>query len=172
MTPFANPRRRTGARILLAALVALTLAGCFQGQRATTTMQAGMNSGNGTQLQVGSIRIENATLVLGPEGSKSATLLVRLINVGSEPDTLLGVTINGAPADVTSGTPTIPVNASVPFGFAADAWINTYEFDVPVSTYVPVSMSFLNSGIGDMQVLTVPAAGYYEGIAPNPPAPR
>jgi hypothetical protein len=156
----------------MAALVAasgLLLTGCFNGPRATTSVQAGMNSGNGAQVQIGSIKIENATLVLGPEGSQSATLLTRLINVGTEADTLLGVTINGQPADVTSGTPTLNPNASVPFGFAADAWINTYALDVPVSTYVPVTMSFLNAGNTTFEVLTVPPLGYYEGIAPNPP---
>ncbi|NBT37691.1 MAG: hypothetical protein EBT21_06210, partial [Actinobacteria bacterium] len=57
-------RRHFARRIALVATVLVAaplLAGCWQGLGASTTMQNSMNSGNGTQEIVGSLRIENAT---------------------------------------------------------------------------------------------------------------
>lgn len=157
------------AGLLLVSIPALT--GCWNGQRATTTVQATMNTGNGVQAQVGSIKVENATLVQGPEGSTSATLLVRLVNVGATPDSLVYATINGVPVEIAETAGQLAPGASVSFGYESDNWLNTYELDVPPSTYVPVELGFAEAGLTKMSVLTVPPVGYYEGIAPNPPAP-
>jgi hypothetical protein len=35
---------------------------------------------------------------------------------------------------------------------------------------VPVELGFEKAGLVKLSLLTVPATGYYEGIAPNPPA--
>ena len=59
-------RRRLARNVaLVATVVAVSplLAGCWQGFGASTTMQNSMNSGNGTQEIVGSLRVENATIV-------------------------------------------------------------------------------------------------------------
>lgn len=173
-----SPRRsvRRGAAALSCGilLVAPLLAGCFNGQRATTTVQSTMNSGNGTQVQVGSIKIDNATLVSGPDGASSGTLILSLFNVGNEPDTLVGVSINGKPAvisgeaSVGSGVELAP-GAALTFGYQdSTSWINSYDLTEALSTYVPVEMQFQRAGIASFTVLTVPAVGYYEGIAPNP----
>ena len=161
----------------VAALVALAvpaLTGCFSGPAATTNMQATMNSGNGVDAQAGPIHVEDATLVLGPEGSTSATVLTRLVNTGVTPDKLVYASVNGVPAMVTQGAGDLAPGASISFGYDSTAWINTYGLEAPASTYVKVQLGFQEAGLVDMQVLTVPAAGYYEGIAPNPatdPAP-
>jgi hypothetical protein len=156
-----------------AALVVLAvpaLAGCFNGQAATTTTQATMNSGNGVEATQGAINIDGAVLVLGPEGSGTATLTTRVVNAGLEPDALTFVSINGIPAYVTEGAGELPAGASISFGYESDAWINSYDLDVPPSTYVPVQIGFEKAGLVTLSLLTVPPAGYYEGIAPNPPA--
>jgi hypothetical protein len=158
----------------LIALCATALTGCFSGRGATTNMQATMNSGNGVTADAGPIHIENATLVLGPDGSKSATLLVRMVNTGPTADTLLGAAVNGVTATITEGAGELAPGASVSFGFDSKNWINAYDLDVPASTYVPVQLAFKDAGLVTMSVLTVPPVGYYEGIAPNPatnPAP-
>ncbi len=156
----------------VAALVVLAspvLTGCFNGKGATTTMQASMNSGNGVSAQAGEIKVENATLVQGPEGSASATLLTRVINTGPVADTLVFATVNGVPAEITGGAVELSPGASVSFGFESDTWINAYDFDAATSTYVPVQLGFADAGLVSMSILTVPPVGYYEGIAPNPP---
>ena len=168
-------RTHVAAVAALVVLAVPSLTGCWNGQGATTTTQASMNSGNGVESRQGTIDIENATIVMGPEGSNSATLLMRLVNVGPEADALTSITINGKPASISmpgiaadSGADIGP-GESVSFGYESDKWINAYEFDAPVATYVPVELGFANAGTAKLSLLTVPPAGYYAGIAPNPP---
>jgi hypothetical protein len=137
---------------------------------AQTNIQNAQLTGNGVQAQVGSVRAENLTLVAGPEGSASATLITRIINGDPEPDALLGVQIDGIPAYVTGDIVELLPAESVGFGFDADRWINSYSFEAAMSSYVPVALQFERAGIVEVDVLVVPADGYYEGIEPVPPA--
>jgi hypothetical protein len=131
-------------------------------------VQSAQLTGNGVQVQVGDIRAENLTLVLGPEGTSSATLIARIVNGGPQPDALLSVLIGGIPAAITSDEVLLDPGASIGFGFDADLWINAYQFDAAVSTYVPVALQFAEAGIVEADVLTVPPTGIYEGIVPTP----
>lgn len=162
-------RIHVAAATALVILAVPALTGCFNGKAATTSVQATMNSGNGVEATQGAINIDAATLVLGPEGSSTATLTTRLTNAGLDPDALTYVSINGIPAYITEGAGDLPPGAAISFGFESDAWINSYDLDVPASTYVPVEIGFEKAGLVKLSILTVPAAGYYEGIAPNPP---
>jgi hypothetical protein len=162
-------RTHAAAAVALLVLLAPGLAGCFSGEKATTNQQATMNSGNGVAAQLGPIHIENATLVLGPEGSKSATLTTRIVNTGPTGDVLVFATINGQAASITADKVPLDPGASISFGFDSEHWINAYAFEAPVSTYVPVELGFQNAGLINLSLLTVPPVGYYEGIAPNPP---
>ncbi len=164
--------RRSTAAAMAAAFAAssLLLTGCFNGPGATTNMQSGQLTGNGVQAQVGSVRAENLTLVDGPEGSRSATLIMRIVNGDPEPDNLLGVLIDNVPAYVTGEVVQLPPNQSIGFGYEADLWVSSYDFTADVSTYVPVALQFERAGIVEAEVLVVPPAGYYEGIEPVPPA--
>ena len=135
-----------------------------------TTQQSEDLTGNGVQAQVGNIRAENLVLVLGPEGSSSATLTTRIVNGNQdEADRLLGVQIDGIPAYITGDIVEFNAGDSISFGFESDQWINAYQFTGASSTYVPVALQFERSGIARVDVLVVPPLGYYEGIAPNPP---
>lgn len=160
-------RTRTAAIALLASL---SLAGCFNGPNATTTMQAGQSTGNGVQAQAGLLRVENATLVTGPEGSRSATLMMRIVNQGTETDRLLAATIDGVRASITGDAVELPPGASISFAYESDLWVNSYEFDAEPSAFVDVTLVFEKSGDTALQVLSVPPLSFYEGIAPNPPA--
>lgn len=133
-------------------------------------MQAGQATGNGVQAQAGLLRVENATLVTGPEGSRSATLMMRIINQGTEPDRLLAATIDGVRASITGDTVDLLPGTSVSFAYKSDLWVNSYEFDAAQSAFVDVTLVFEKAGDATMQVLTVPPLSFYEGIAPNPPA--
>lgn len=180
-SPLARRRLgKAGALLLIAAVLVPALAGCFNGQRATTTVQATQDSNNGTQARLGGLRVENATLVSGPDGTSTATLIMSLFNDGREPDTLVGVTINGQPAilngaAVTEGVVQLPIGAGITFGYQnSESWVNSYEITQAESAYVPVQLRFQRAGILDFSALTVPPVGIYEGIAPNPltaPAP-
>ena len=170
-------RSHVAAVAALVVLAVPALTGCWNGQRATTTVQASMNTGNGVEARQGTIDIENATLVLGPEGTTSATLVMRLVNIGPEADALTYITINGEQVQISepgvagdSGADIGP-GESISFGYDATRWINTYTLDVEPSSYVPVQLGFEKAGLANLSVLTVPPVGYYEGIAPNPPTP-
>jgi hypothetical protein len=131
-------------------------------------MQASMNSGNGVQATVGAIKVQNATLVAGPDGTTTATLTVRIVNTGQTPDALVYAVIANGPAYVTPGSETFAPNASVSFGFDSQNWINTYTLKSATGTYVPVELGFKDAGLVKISVLVVPPVGYYKGIAPNP----
>jgi hypothetical protein len=161
-------RIHVAAAAALLLLVVPTTTGCFNGLKATTTMQATMNSGNGTTATQGAIHIEDATVVLGPDGSSTATLVTRIVNTGPDADALTYATINGAPADITKDAGVLAPGASISFGYESSAWINAYDFTGTVATYVPVQLGFQNAGLVTMSVLVVPPVGYYEGIAPSP----
>jgi len=165
-----NPIPRRTALLIgaIAFAVSPLLSGCYNGPDATTTAQSTMNSGNGTQEVVGDLRIENATLVTGPEGSMSGTLITTLVNTGRVPDRLIGIAINGAPAYVTPGAGELAPGQAVNFGYDGDFWANSYDLDITSSSYVPVVMQFERAGTLAFSVLSVPPTGYYEGIAPNP----
>ena len=161
------------------ALVAVSplLGGCYQGLGATTTSQATMNSGDGVQVQVGSLKAQNLTLVLDPTTPGAATLIGRFTNVGPEIEFLRGVTIgdksmmNGDVA-VTNGLGQVLPGQSIGFGFESPESISVKNLDAEVSTYVPISTSFEGNGTVETSVLTVPATGMYAGITPSfPPAP-
>ena len=161
------------------ALVAVSplLGGCFQGQGATTTAQATMNSGDGVQVQVGKLKAQGLTLVLDPATPGAATLIGRFTNVGTETEFLRGVTIGGkttmnGDVAVTSGLGQILPGQSIGFGFESDQSISVKGLEAVVSTYVPIAISFEVNGTVEASVLTVPATGIYEGITPSfPPAP-
>lgn len=150
------------------------MSGCFNGPRATTTVQATQDSSNGTGARIAGIRVENATLVRGPEGTTSGTLIMSLFNDGREPDTLVGISVNGQAAFISgaavagAGVELAP-GAALTFGYQnSESWVNTYVLTAAQSTYVPVQMQFQRAGILDFTALTVPPVGVYEGIAPNP----
>lgn len=172
--------RRSGTRILFAAMataVALSLSGCFNGFQASTNTQNTMSTGNGVQAQVGDVRIENATLIRG-EGT-TVTLIMTIVNVGGQPDSLADVAIAGERAVITDGANAIgPVEvaagAAVPFGYGQDGagvsrWVNAYTVEIPDSGFVPVQIFMEKAGLVELQALTVPPVGFYDGIAPQPP---
>lgn len=162
--------RRRSAAVLAALALAATplLGGCFSGLESTTSWQSQFNSGNGVQQTVGDVSIENATLVRGPEGSGSATLIGTVFNAAGADDAIVAVTINGTPAMLTPGSEIIPAGGSTSFGYDGTNFINTYAFKAEPSAFVPVTVQFANAGLASLSVMTVAPVGVYEGIAPTP----
>lgn len=143
------------------------LAGCWQGFGASTTMQNSMNSGNGTQEIVGSLRIENATVVRNDEGR--ASLVVAVFNQGDAPDTLRSVSFDGQ--QVATDPVTIEPGSFATFGYGAEGApaLNFLVIDpisTPAGSYTPVSMTFSTNGIAEFTSLVVPEVGYYAGFVP------
>ena len=159
-------RRSTIALSILAIVAVPALSGCFSGRAATTSMQATMNTGDGTQTQIGNMKILNTTLVVGDPGY-DAMLIGTFVNVGIEPDTLLRVEVDGKPVSPIPPIEEMTAGTSVPFGYVdAPNKIPVGGLTGPLSTYVPVTFQFQNAGNVTIQVLTVPAVGQYAGIVP------
>ena len=163
--PTARRFQKIGLIAAGAALLTPALTGCYNGMQASTNVQATTAAGNGMQGNVGTIAVDNVTLVTGP--ATTGTLLMRASNQGAEPDFLVGALINGQPAEIVGGRVEIAPGSSVSFGWDSVHYVNTIALNVPPSSYVPVVMQFENSGVIELDVLTVSPTGVYEGIAPG-----
>lgn len=137
------------------------LAGCYNGPGATTTTQALQPTGNGTQATVGELRIENATLVVSDSAS---SLVTRIYNDGKTPDVITGITIGGQPAAVQPAQLQLEPRANISFGFPAGTPETIRGSSLPVSEFIPVTVTFESAGSVEFSVLTVPPAGIYLGL--------
>jgi len=147
------------------ALLIPVMTGCFNGQQATTNVQATNPSGNGAQANLGGIVVDNVTVVQGP--GTTATLLMRATNQGLETDALVGATIDGEVAEIVGTAVQLMPGDSFSFGWDSVHYVNANAFEAPMSSYVPVTLQFANAGMAELDVLIVPPTGIYEGIAPG-----
>ncbi len=163
-------RRRLARNVaLVATVVAVSplLAGCWQGFGASTTMQNSMNSGNGTQEIVGSLRVENATIVRNEAGR--ASLVMAVFNQGDAPDTLAAVSVDGQP--ISAAPVVIEPGSFATFGYGAEGapaenYLLIEGFPTPAGAYSTVSLAFTTNGITEFTSLVVPDVGYYAGYVP------
>ncbi len=158
-------RFRTGTALAVSLLAVLPTAGCYQGFEGTVNSQA--PTGNGTDLVVGDIQVQNTTLVTGPAGeSGAASLVMTLINDGELADALVAVSTE--PASRSSLSKPIPLRSglSVPVGGAADDQVVLTGLDVPAGAYADVTFRFERAGSRTRQIAVVPAVGYYAGYGP------
>ena len=164
-------RRRLARNIaLVATVVAVSpmLAGCWQGFGANTTMQNSMNSGNGTQEIVGSLRVENATIVRNEAGR--ASLVMAVFNQGDAPDTLAAVSVDGQP--ITAAPVVIEPGSFATFGYGAEGapaehFLLIDGFPTPAGSYSTVSLAFATNGVTEFTSLVVPDVGSNAGYVPT-----
>ena len=163
--------RKSIAAVVLALAMVPALSGCWQGFGASTTMQNSMNSGNGTAVTVGDLRVENATVVRGDDGA--AQLVMSVFNRGAEAQDLVGATINGQPVDLSGlASATITPGGFLTFGYGAEGnppagYLVIAPLDVEPGSYTSVSLAFSQAGVTDFESVVVPPVGYYEGLAPK-----
>jgi len=144
----------------------LPTAGCYQGFDNTVNTQG--PTGNGTDFLVGpDIKVQDATLVTGPEGQSGvASLVMTIINEGEMPDALVKVSTEPA----TTSSQRIPIavksGASVQVGGPAEEQIVLTGLSVTPGSYATVTFSFERAGSETRHVAVVPAVGYYEGYGP------
>lgn len=159
-------RRSTLALSILAIAAVPVLSGCFSGIEATTSMQATMNTGDGTQTQLADIKIINATLVTGEAGAESM-LIGTIVNVGIAADALNSIEVAGKLVTPVPAFGELTTGSSTAFGYVdAEIKVPVSGLNAAISSYVPVSFNFQNAGNTTIQVLTVPAVGMYSGIVP------
>ncbi|HSO04158.1 MAG TPA: hypothetical protein VLQ92_06735 [Candidatus Limnocylindrales bacterium] len=159
-------RSRAVVALAVSLVAVLPTAGCYQGFDNTVNSQG--PTGNGTDFLVGAdIKVQDATLVTGPEGQSGvASLVMTLINEGEMPDALVKVTTEPA----TTSSQKVPIavksGASVQVGGPAAEQIVLTGVSVTPGSYATVTFSFERAGSETRSVAVVPAVGYYEGYGP------
>lgn len=157
--------RSRGARALAVSLFAvLPAAGCYQGFEGTVNSQE--PTGNGTDLVVGDVLVQNAVLVAEPSGAGEAALSMSIINDGEMPDALLDVSTE--PPSRSSQNSPIPMRSGekVQVGGPSDEQIVLSGISTDPGSYATVTFSFQRSGSETRQIAVVPAVGYYEEYGP------
>lgn len=159
-------RSRAVVALAVSLVAVLPTAGCYQGFDNTVNTQG--PTGNGTDFLVGpDIKVQDATLVTGPEGQSGvASLVMTIINEGEMPDALVKVSTEPA----TTSSQRIPIavksGASVQVGGPAAEQIVLTGVSVTPGSYATVTFSFERAGSETRSVAVVPAVGYYEGYGP------
>jgi copper(I)-binding protein len=159
-------RSRAAVALAVSLIAVLPTAGCYQGFDNTVNTQG--PTGNGTDFPVGDgIKVQDATLVTGPEGESGvASLVMSIINEGELPDALVKVTTE-PPTTSSQKTPiAIRPGTSVRVGGPATDQIVLTGLKVPPGSYATVTVSFERAGSETRRVAVVPAVGYYEGFGP------
>ncbi len=159
-------RSRAAVALAVSLLAVLPTAGCYQGFENTVNTQG--PTGNGTDFLVGAdIKVQDATLVTGPQGASGvASLVMTIINEGELPDAL--VTVSTEPATTSSLRTPIALRsgASVQVGGTAQDQVVLTGLKVTPGSYATVTLSFERAGSETRKVAVVPAVGYYEGYGP------
>ncbi len=145
-------------------LFSLALTGCYNGQQATTNVQATQPSGNGNTLQAGRMTVDNATAVQDEAGN--ATILMRITNQGLESDTLVAAAVGEQAATITPGPVEIAPGESISFAWDATHFVNLPGLNAPMSSYIPFGLQFAIAGIAETDILVVPPTGIYADIRP------
>ena len=100
--------RRASTVMTSALALSLLLTGCGAGQNAATRMITKVTDGQEiTVKENGSeIRVVNLTLVDTEDGA--AVVVATIVNQGTEPDQLLGISVQGIQANLTGETALLP----------------------------------------------------------------
>ena len=155
---------------LVAATLALSLAGCFNGQNAGTQQVGPSGDGVNADLGDGTLQIRNAVWVQDKNNTKNLTLSGAFNNVSSNPDTLTGVTTNPkGQVTITGGSIEVPgvvdgTDNSVRVGYNANKYIDANGVEVVQSGYVATTFTFKNAGSETLSILVVPPTGDYANV--------
>ena len=158
-------RNRVWPALVVSLMAVLPAAGCYQGFEGTVNSQG--PTGNGTDIEVGALRVQDTTLVADATGSGSAALIMTLINDGEADDALVSASIESVGAGATEGPIQVAAGSAVkvggPAGSPAIAFTGLTQ---PAGTYVDVTLSFRDAGSTTVPVALVPGTGYYADHAP------
>jgi hypothetical protein len=164
--------RRTAAAVAVAALAVVPLSACGIGFEAATTTQR--PSGNGANADLGAIQMRGVTLVDGPDGSRTGTVLMTLVNSGNEPDALTGVRMVQPPdgraeilgAGVLGGSVPLPRVSRTSVGYDSDIHVDVSDLGLSPTQFTEIEFTFLKAGRIVLPVMSVLPTGIYAGITP------
>jgi hypothetical protein len=148
-----------------AVLLMPSMAGCWSGYDAGTSVQANQAVGNGVNLTAGEVEVRGATWVRNVDSPGEATLVATFVNNAEEPDRLVKVEIDPpSPMGITGGELEIPTSGSVRTGHWSTSFINAFDVKAFPSTFAPTTFTFRDAGTVTGEVLVVSNTGQYAGV--------
>ena len=145
--------RRTSIYIASTFVLAFTLSACAAGLNAETRNITRVTDGNEITIDENGSEIRVVNLTLVDTGDGAAVIVGTIINQGSDPDQLLGLSVNGVEAELT-GERTLLTNKPITFeGEQANAKAVFYGVNPEAGTNVRVSLGFAKAGFVSAEVI-------------------
>jgi hypothetical protein len=145
--------RRKSIVITSALAFSLLLSGCGAGQNAATRMITRVT--DGTEITIkengSEIRVVNLTLVDTEDGA--AVVVATIVNQGTEPDQLLGFSVQGVQAALSGETMLLPNKPLFFEGEQANAKAVFTGANPKPGTHVTVSLGFAKAGFVSAEVI-------------------
>jgi hypothetical protein len=166
----ARPAVLRVAAVALAVALVPTLAACGAGADTGTSAQG--PSGNGANANQGPMQLRGITLVQGPQGATTATVIGTLVNTGDADDVLLSTTVvsptgaivTAVGAGVQGGQMRLPGLSATRVGFNADDHLDVTGLTIAPTAFAQVEFSFQKAGRVVVPVMAVPPNGFYADI--------
>lgn len=156
--------RSRGSATLVAGLLVLPLAGCYQGAGMTISDQA--PTGNGTYLTVSdTLQIQNLVVVAGADPSKSAAIVLTVLNTDDVAEGITEVQVSGAAAQVSPSPIAVPAGGKAEIGGTSANQVQAAKLTTPTGSYASVVLKFQRGGVVSTKALVVPPTGFYEPYA-------
>lgn len=145
--------RRTSIYIVSTLVLAFALSGCAAGLNAETRNITRVTDGNEITIDENGSEIRVVNLTLVDTGDGAAVIVGAIINQGSDPDQLLGLSVNGVEATLT-GERNLLTNKPIFFeGEQANAKAVFYGVNPEAGTNVRVSLGFAKAGFVSAEVI-------------------
>lgn len=145
--------RRQSTVIISSLALALVLTGCGAGQNAATRMITRVTDGTEVTIKENGseIRVVNLTLVDTEDGA--AVVVATIVNQGTEPDQLLGISVQGVQAALTGEVILLPNKPLFFEGEQANAKAVFPGANPQAGTHVNVSLGFAKAGFVTADVI-------------------
>jgi hypothetical protein len=145
--------RRTSILIASTLVLTFALSGCAAGLNAETRNITRVTDGNEITINENGSEIRVVNLTLVDTGDGAAVIVGTIINQGSDPDQLLGFSVNGVQATLTGET-SLLTNKPIFFeGEQANAKAVFFGVNPKAGTNVKVSIGFAKAGFVSAEVI-------------------
>lgn len=137
-------------RLAPAVAALVVLSGCAAGPNAVTLKQYTPTDGN--QVTSGSLKIRNLLIVAQQDGS--ASLIGTVINTSDVTDTLMGITVNGQPVEISAESLEIPRSTPLVFGGESATAAGVLPLSgIKAGQFADVQLTFAKAGLLETSAL-------------------
>jgi len=164
-----NSRLHKSAGLVVAAASVLLLSACGASGPDAPTRNIKQVS-DGVEADSGSIAVRDILLVAQPDGS--AAIVGTFINEGSTPDSLVGISVNGVTANLSSPTFDLLQNKPVIFsGDSANASGSVSGLNAASGSRVPVTVFFKSASSVTLSAIVRAKSDYFASVGGAAAAP-